>query len=101
MRKPRAIRKYYIRNNYEITNSISERYKNKKLDWIKNKKKFLKEQRFIGRWWRGVSPSCVYVCACVITKFFTFARKNTQKIFAFFIFFVIACVRWLQAFVTH
>lgn len=43
--KQNGIRKYYIRNNYEITNSISERYKNKKLDWIKNKKNFLKGQR--------------------------------------------------------
>lgn len=43
--KQNGIIKYYIRNNYEITNSISERYKNKKLDWIKNKKKFLKGQR--------------------------------------------------------
>jgi hypothetical protein len=35
MRKPRAIRKFYIGNNYEIINSISERYKNEKLGWIK------------------------------------------------------------------
>jgi hypothetical protein len=38
----------------------------------------------------------VRVCVCVITKIFTFARKKSTKIFAFFVFFVIVRVRWLQ-----